>query len=66
MTNTSTDAAFDPETYARAVAGLLALPIDPAWMSSIVANLRVLHAAADLVGAFPLSDEAEAAPVFSA
>lgn len=66
MTDTREDPAFDPETYARAVAGLLALPIDPAWMPSIVANLRVLHAAADLVGAFPLPDEAEAAPVFSA
>jgi hypothetical protein len=66
MTNPPEDPAFDPDTYAEAVAGLLALPIDPAWMPSIAANLRVLHAAADLVGAFPLPDEAEAAPVFSA
>jgi len=66
MTDTPEDPAFVPEDYARAVAGLLALPIEPAWMPSIVANLRVLHAAADLVGDFPLPDEAEAAPVFAA
>ncbi|MCJ2082633.1 DUF4089 domain-containing protein [Methylobacterium sp. J-090] len=66
MTDTPNDPAFDPDTYARAVAGLLGLPIDPAWMPMIAANLRVLHAAADLVGAFPLPDEAEAAPVFAA
>jgi len=58
--------AFDPETYASAASAMLALPIDPTWMQAIVANLRVLHAAAELVGAFPLPDEAEAAPVFEA
>ncbi|KQP03469.1 MAG: DUF4089 domain-containing protein [Methylobacterium sp.] len=66
MTDAPHDPAFDPDAYARAAAGLLALPLDPAWMPAIAANLRVLHAAADLVGAFPLPDAAEAAPVFAA
>ncbi len=63
---TPMDPAFDLDTYARAAAALLGLSIDPAWMPAILANLRVLHATADHVGSFPLPDEAEAAPVFSA
>ncbi|AIQ88573.1 MULTISPECIES: AtzG-like protein [Methylobacterium] len=57
---------FDPESYAAVTAALLGLPLDPAWMGPITANLRVLAAAAALVEAFPLADEIDAAPRFEA
>ncbi|MBE7201786.1 MAG: DUF4089 domain-containing protein [Parafilimonas terrae] len=57
---------FDPEAYAAAASALLALDLDPAWMASIAANLRVLAAAAALVNGFPLPDELDAAPRFEA
>ena len=56
----------DLDAYAEAAAAMLGLAVEPEWRETIVANLRVLRAAADLVGAFPLPDEAEAAPVFTA
>ena len=66
MSDGPTEPAFDPEAYAVAASGILGLALDPAWIAPVVANLRVLHAAAELVGAFPLPDEAEAAPVYAA
>jgi hypothetical protein len=45
---------------------VLGLALDPAWHEAVVANLRVLHAAAALVALFPLPDTAEAAPVYTA
>jgi hypothetical protein len=45
---------------------LLSIPLDPAWMGAVGSNLAVLRAAADQVGAFPLPDEAEPAPVYEA
>ncbi len=66
MSDRPTEPAFDPDTYAQTVAGALGIALDPAWIAPITANLRVLHAAAETVGAFPLPDEAEAAPVFTA
>ncbi|KQQ23112.1 hypothetical protein ASF53_23180 [Methylobacterium sp. Leaf123] len=56
----------DLDAYAAAAAPLLGLTIDPAWTGAVAANLRVLHAAAALVGLFPLPDTAEAAPVYTA
>ncbi|MCJ2031650.1 DUF4089 domain-containing protein [Methylobacterium sp. J-043] len=56
----------DLDAYAAAAAALLGLALDPAWTGAIAANLRVLHAAAALVGGFPLPDTAEAAPVYTA
>ena len=56
----------DLDALAAAAAPLLGLRLDPAWVAPVIANLRVLAAAADLVGGFPLPDEAEAAPVFEA
>ncbi|MCJ2076645.1 DUF4089 domain-containing protein [Methylobacterium sp. E-016] len=56
----------DLDAFAAAAAPLLELRLDPAWVAPVIANLRVLAAAADLVGGFPLPDEAEAAPVFEA
>jgi hypothetical protein len=57
---------FDPDAYAALAAPLLNLVIDPAWVSPVTANLRVLAAAAELVASFPLPDEVEAAPRFEA
>lgn len=57
---------FDPDAYAALAAPLLGLAIDPAWVSPVTANLRVLAAAAELVASFPLPDEVEAAPRFEA
>lgn len=54
------------DAYIHAAAGLLAIPVDPAWLGAIGSNLTVLRAAADLVAGFPLPDEAEAAPVYEA
>jgi hypothetical protein len=59
-------ASFDPEAYAAAAAPLLGLSLDPRWLDSVTANLRVLEKAAALVSGFPLADEVEAAPSFEA
>nr|WP_210036043.1 DUF4089 domain-containing protein [Methylobacterium sp. PvR107] len=59
-------ASFDPEAYAAAAAPLLGLSLDPRWLDSVTANLRVLAKAAELVSGFPLADEVEAAPSFEA
>jgi hypothetical protein len=56
----------DLDAYAAAAAPVLGLTLDPAWHEAVVANLRVLHAAAALVALFPLPDTAEAAPVYTA
>ncbi|GAB6843435.1 hypothetical protein HNR00_000961 [Methylorubrum rhodinum] len=66
MSDGPDEPAFDPEAYAAAASGALGLRLDPVWIAPVAANLRVLHAAAGLVGAFPLPDEAEAAPVYEA
>ncbi|MGH1572644.1 DUF4089 domain-containing protein [Methylobacterium sp. P31] len=57
---------FDSDSYAAAAAPLLGLELDPAWITPVTANLRVLAAAAELVNAFPLPDEIDAAPRFEA
>jgi hypothetical protein len=44
----------------------LGLTIDPAWRDSVKSNLRLVLDHAARVEAFPLSDEAEPAPVFHA
>ncbi|AWN41544.1 DUF4089 domain-containing protein [Methylobacterium durans] len=49
-----------------AAAEMLGIPVEPGWAEAIAANLRVLREAAALVEGFPLPDEAEAAPVFTA
>lgn len=67
MTDHAADTPMpDLDAYAAAAASLLGLTLDPAWTGPVVANLRVLHAAAALVGGFPLPDTAEAAPVYTA
>lgn len=49
-----------------AAARALDLPTAPAWRSSVKANLAVTFALAELFVDFPLPDDAEPAPVFSA
>ena len=58
------DRALD--TYIRASAGQLSLPLDPAWQASIRSNLRTTLQFANAVAEFELPDDAEPAPVFEA
>jgi len=44
----------------------LGLSIDPAWRPGVTFNLRLILRLAALVDEFPLSDDAEPAPVFHA
>jgi len=54
------------DTWITSSAALLKLPLDPAWMPSIRANVEVTFRIASLVDEFSLPDEAEPAPVFGA
>lgn len=56
----------DLDLLIDAVASALALPVDPAWMPTVKANLETTLRMARLVEDFPLSDEAEPAGVFRA
>ncbi len=49
-----------------AAADLFGVAVDPSWRPAVLANFATLAAAAKLVTDFPLDDEAEPAPVFSA
>jgi hypothetical protein len=64
MTDHIDDATLD--ALIEAGAKVMDLPLDPAWMPAIRANLRVTLAHGAAVGDFPLPDEAESAPVFRA
>jgi hypothetical protein len=54
------------EVYAwiRSSAAMLDLPLDPAWMPAVKANVEVTFRLAALVDEFPLPDEIEPAPVY--
>jgi 1-carboxybiuret hydrolase subunit AtzG-like len=54
------------DAYVAAAARVLELPIDPAWQPAVRANLELTLRLAAVVAAFPLPDEADAAPVFEA
>lgn len=57
----------DPlDDYITSAARVLDLPIEPAWMPAIKANLAVTLKLGALVEEFDLPDEAEPAPVFRA
>ena len=57
----------DPtDDFIEAAAKSLDLSLDPAWKASIRSNLEVTFKLAQLVEDFPLSDEAEPAPVYKA
>jgi len=49
-----------------AAARVLDLQLEPAWKGAVKANLKVTLALADLFADFPLPDDAEPAPVFTA
>lgn len=61
-----TNPSFEPERYLAATAPLLGLTLDAAWTAPIVANLRVLAAAATLLIDFEIPDAVDAAPRFEA
>ncbi|WP_428392758.1 DUF4089 domain-containing protein [Lichenicoccus sp.] len=56
----------EPDFHAlvRANAAFLALPIDPAMLDGVVANLVLLHRHAAAVMEFALPDALDAAPSF--
>ena len=60
MTDAEIDAFMDASAHA------LRLQILPEWRKAVRANLAVTFRMAELVMAFPLPDEAEPAPVFTA
>lgn len=60
MTDQELDAWIDAGTT------VLGLPVDPAWRAAIRLHLGITVGHARTVLAFPLSDEAEPAPVFQA
>jgi hypothetical protein len=57
---------LDLEAYARDAAALLGLPLDPAHLPGIAANLRVALRMAQIVEEMPLTPADEPAPVFVA
>ena len=54
------------DAFIEAGTKLLELPLDPAWMPAIRANLQVCLGHAASAGAFALPDEAEPAAIFRA
>ena len=60
-------AGRDPlDAFVDASAHALDLKIEPAWRGTVKANLAVTVALAALFTDFPLPDDAEPAPIFSA
>jgi 1-carboxybiuret hydrolase subunit AtzG-like len=59
--------ARDPlDAFVDAAAHALALSVEPAWKGAVKANLAVTLALAASFADFPLPDDAEPAPVFTA
>jgi len=57
----------DPlDSFVDAAAQALDLKLEPAWKSAVKSNLEVTLAFAALFADFPLPDDAEPAPIFSA
>jgi hypothetical protein len=54
------------DEFVKAAAHALGLPVKPQWLAAIKANLEANLRFATVVGEFPLPDESEPAPVFSA
>jgi hypothetical protein len=60
-------ASRDPlDDFVDASADALGLKIEPVWRGTVKANLAVTFALAALFTDFPLPDDAEPAPIFSA
>ncbi len=58
------DAAF--EAAIESAAALLGLPIEPDWRADVLVHLKTITAAALFVEAYPMPEESEPAPVFTA
>jgi hypothetical protein len=56
--------AEELSVYMRVTATLIALPLDPNYEKGILEHLSHLQACAELIMGWPLSDDAEIAPVF--
>jgi hypothetical protein len=54
------------DQFIDAAAHALALPVEPGWKPAVRFNLEVTLYAAGLFADFPLPDDAEPAPVFTA
>jgi hypothetical protein len=54
------------DQFIEAAAHALALPVEPAWKGAVKANLEVTLRLAATFADFPLPDDAEPAPVFTA
>jgi hypothetical protein len=54
------------DAFIAAAAQALDLPLEPAWHPAIRFNLDVTFRLAGLIADFPLPDDAEPAPVFTA
>lgn len=59
------DDAHALEAHLDAATALLGLTVASDWRPSVLAHLSATMAAARLVEAFPLDDEAEPAPIFT-
>lgn len=57
---------FDAESYARAAAAAVGLPLDARHLPGVAANLKLAARMAAVVESMPLSPADEAAPVFVA
>ena len=63
----ATAAAGDPlDGFIESAAQALALPVEPSWQPAVKFNLQVILRQAALFTEFPLPDDAEPAPVFTA
>jgi hypothetical protein len=58
------DGPFDAEAYVDEAAGLIGLPIDPAYRPGVVLNLERIAQMAALVMEFDVPEETEPAPVY--
>ena len=57
---------FDPAVYAPLAAAMIRLPLAPAHLPGIIANLALAARMAAFVEAMPITPADEAAPVFVA
>jgi hypothetical protein len=62
----STNETDPVDALVTAGAQALGIPLDPAWQASVAFNLRLILSHAAKVETFPLTDEAEPAPVLHA
>ena len=56
----------DLDAWLDANAALLGIPVQPEWRDAIRLHLRITRDLAGRVMEFPLSDEADPAPIFRA